>query len=57
MMPGAAELRSGYLCGSGKPRLGIDLDEKIAAKYPLMDDHRNTDWTTVRGMDGSLVRP
>ncbi|MCB9383172.1 MAG: hypothetical protein H6509_01050 [Bryobacterales bacterium] len=57
MMPGAGELRGGYLYGSGKPGLGIDLDERIAAKYPLTDDFHNADWTTVRGMDGSLVRP
>jgi mannonate dehydratase len=38
MMPGAGELRGGYLYGSGKPGLGIDLDERVAAKYPLNDD-------------------
>ena len=57
MMPGAARIRGGYLYGSDKPGLGIDLDEKIAAKYPLTDDHHNADWTTVRGMDGSVVKP
>ena len=57
MMPGAARIRGGYLYGSGKPGLGIDLNEQITAKYPLVDDHRNADWTTVRGMDGSVVRP
>jgi len=57
MMPGAARIRGGYLYGSDKPGLGIDLDEKIAAKYPLTDDHHNADWTTVRGMDGSAVKP
>ncbi len=57
MMPGAARIRGGYLYGSDKPGLGIDLDEKLAAKYPLTEDHRVSDWTTVRGMDGSLVKP
>jgi mannonate dehydratase len=57
MMPGAARIRGGYLYGSGKPGLGIDLDEKLAAKYPLTEDHRVSDWTTVRRMDGSLVKP
>ena len=57
MMPGTAEIRNGYLYGSDKPGLGIDIDEKIAAKYPLIDDHRNADWTSVRGMDGSVVKP
>lgn len=57
MMPGAAQVRRGYLYGSDKPGLGIDLDEKIAARFPLTEDHRVSDWTTVRGMDGSLVKP
>ena len=57
MMPGAARIRGGYLYGSNKPGLGIDLDEKLAAKYPLTEDHRVSDWTTVRGMDGSLIKP
>ncbi len=57
MMPGAAQIRSGYLYGSGKPGLGIDLDENLAAKYPLTEDPGVSDWTTVRGMDGALVKP
>lgn len=57
MMPGAARIRRGYLYGSDKPGLGIDLDEKLAAKYPLTESHRVSDWTTVRGMDGALVKP
>lgn len=57
MMPGAARIRKGYLYGSDKPGLGIDIDEKIAARFPLHDDYRNADWTTVRGMDGSVVKP
>ena len=57
MMPGAAQIRKGYLYGSGKPGLGIDLDEKIAARFPLTENHKVSDWTTVRGMDGALVKP
>ena len=57
MMPGAARIRGGYLYGSDKPGLGIDLNVEMARKYPLKDDHHVSDWTTVRGMDGSLVRP
>jgi len=57
MMPGTAKQRKGYLYGSDKPGLGIDIDEKITAKFPLVDDHRNADWTSVRGMDGSVVKP
>ena len=57
MMPGTPRIRNGYLYGNDKPGLGIDIDEKIAAKYPLRDDYHNADWTSIRGMDGSVVKP
>ncbi len=57
MMPGAARIRGGYLYGSGGPGLGIDIDERIARKFPLVENHHNADWTTVRGIDGALVKP
>ena len=57
MMPGAAQIRNGYLYGSDKPGLGIDIDEKIAARFPLIDDYHNADWTTIRGVDGSVIKP
>ena len=57
MLPGTANIRGGYLYGSYTPGLGIDINEAIASKYPLVNEHHNADWTTVRGMDGSLVRP
>ncbi len=57
LMPGTARIRGGYLYGSDGPGLGIDINEAMAGRYPLVDDHRNADWTTVRGMDGSLVKP
>ena len=57
MMPGAAQIRGGYLYGSEKPGLGLDLNEAIAARFPMVDDSRISDWTTVRGLDGSIVKP
>lgn len=57
MMPGAARIRGGYLYGSEKPGLGLDLNEEIAARFPMVDDSRIADWTTVRGVDGSIVKP
>ena len=57
VLPGAAEIRRGYLYGNERPGLGIDIDEAAAAKFPLKDDHHISDWTTVRGMDGSIVKP
>ena len=57
MMPGAAQIRGGYLYDSGRPGLGIDINEEIATKYPLADNPRNANWTTVRKLDGSFVKP
>jgi mannonate dehydratase len=57
MMPGTAKLIGGYLYGSDGPGLGIDLKEDIAAKWPLVPIPKGDIWTTVRGMDGSIVKP
>ena len=56
MLPGTAELRHGYLYGNGAPGLGIDVNEE-ALKYPPQPVRPGDSWTTVRGMDGSLVKP
>jgi len=57
MMPGTAQLKGGYLYGSDAPGLGIDLNEAMAAKYPLEPPPGRDNWTTVRSLDGSLVKP
>jgi mannonate dehydratase len=57
LLPGTAELRDGYLYGNGEPGLGIDIKEEAALKFPLKPTPAGDGWTTVRGMDGSLVKP
>ena len=57
MLPGTAELRGGYLYGNGDAGLGIDIKEDLALKNPLKPVRPGDSWTTVRGMDGSLVKP
>ena len=57
MMPGMAEIRGGYLYGSGKPGLGIDLDEAVAAKYPLKPIPDGGVYPLDRALDGSVVKP
>jgi mannonate dehydratase len=57
MMPGVAEIRNGYLYGSGKPGLGIDLDERIAAKYPLRPITDGGLYRLDRTLDGAVVKP
>jgi mannonate dehydratase len=57
LLPGTAELRGGYLYGNDAPGLGIDIKEEAVLKYPLKPVRPGDSWTTVRGMDGSIVRP
>ena len=35
VFPGCPELKDGYYWANDKPGLGIDLDEKLAAKFPI----------------------
>jgi mannonate dehydratase len=57
MLPGCPEIRKGYLYGNGKPGLGIDINEEIAAKFPLPDVPLGGAYGTDRAVDGSVVRP
>jgi mannonate dehydratase len=57
LLPGTLSLRGGYLYGNGQPGLGIDIQEEAALKLPLKPTPPGDSWTTVRGMDGSLVNP
>jgi mannonate dehydratase len=47
---------NGYMHISEAPGLGVDVDEKVAAKYPLPDKF-NYNWTQVRMKDGTPIRP
>lgn len=55
VFPGMPELRDGYLYPNDNPGLGIDIDEKLAAKYPCEDTIEQ--WTQARTPDGGPVRP
>lgn len=62
VFPGCPELREGYLYANGQPGLGIDIDEKKAAKYPIHPDMGQFKggviyWTQARLPDGTLWRP
>ncbi|MCA9839700.1 MAG: bifunctional D-altronate/D-mannonate dehydratase [Trueperaceae bacterium] len=55
MFPGLPEVRNGYMYPNDKPGLGIDINEKLAAKYPCEDFVE--EWTQTRLPDGSPSRP
>ena len=58
VFPGCPELKDGYYWATDKPGLGIDLDEKLAAKFPIADDPPfDFRWGNVRRKDGSVVKP
>jgi mannonate dehydratase len=55
VFPGAPEISGGYMYANNKPGWGIDIDERIAAKFPYkgVGGSRGND----RRLDGSIVRP
>ncbi len=55
MFPGLPEVRNGYMYSSDQPGIGIDINEKLASRYPCRD--RVEKWTQTRLPDGSPVRP
>ncbi len=57
MMPGMGQIRRGYLYGSDRPGLGLDIHEELAAKYPIAEAVRGNAYGTDRALDGSVVRP
>ena len=57
LLPGTAEIRGGYLYGNGKPGLGIDINEALAAKYPLQAAPLGGHYPLDRTLDGAVVKP
>ena len=57
MLPGTAEIRKGYLYGSGRPGLGIDINEEMAAKFPITEPRNGGAYSTERTLDGTVIIP
>jgi mannonate dehydratase len=57
VFPGCPEVRDGCMWPNGKPGLGIDINEKLAAKYPFREREFGGAWDTVRRADGTVVKP
>ena len=55
VFPGLPEFRQGYVYANDKPGLGVDIDEREAAKYPC--EKTVTTWTQTRLVDGTLQTP
>jgi mannonate dehydratase len=58
VFPGCPELRDGYYWISDRPGLGIDLDEKLARRFPI-EDYPPFDlkWGNLRRADGASTKP
>jgi mannonate dehydratase len=59
VFPGCPETKDGYLMANEAPGLGIDIDEKAAARFPFPPGPPNFDysWGTTRRRDGTIIRP
>ncbi|WP_428389957.1 enolase C-terminal domain-like protein [Mucisphaera sp.] len=55
VFPGCPVFRNGYLYPNERPGHGVDLDEKVAARYPC--DPAVIGWTQARLPDGSITWP
>jgi mannonate dehydratase len=56
IFPGSPYVKKGYMYVNEVPGLGVDINEKLAAKYPLPDKQLNN-WTQVRKRNGTAIRP
>ena len=54
MFPGTPEIRKGVRYANGQPGLGVDIDEKIAAKYPLKTPGQNR---SAKDAEGAPRKP
>jgi mannonate dehydratase len=57
MFPGMGEIRKGYLYGSGKPGMGLDINMDLAAKNPLGPIRGGGAYKTDRTLDGTVTKP
>ena len=55
VLPGAPEIKGGYMYSNDRPGLGVDVNEALAAKFPYKTPggSRGND----RRLDGTIVRP
>jgi len=58
VFPGCPDVKNGYLYANEGSGLGIDIDEKLAARFPFpQGDTFDHSWGTTRRRDGTVIRP
>jgi mannonate dehydratase len=57
VFPGTPEIRDGMMWTNDQPGLGIDLDERRAARFSYPEHPINGAWPPVRQRDGTVQRP
>lgn len=55
IFPGTPVVQDGYMLSNDRPGLGIDVDEKLASRFPCRNDVIR--WTQARWPDGTPARP
>ena len=57
---GSETFKDGYLYANDSPGWGIEVDEKLAAKYPFRSDGArgtlNGGWGVIRRLDGTVIK-
>ncbi len=58
MFQGCSTYKEGYLWANDAPGWGIEVDEKMAAKFPFKDtpDGLNGGWGEIRKLDGTIIK-
>ena len=58
VFPGCPQMKKGYMYLSEAPGIGVDIDEKLAAKYPFQPFPAGTGFRfPIRKADGTQIRP
>jgi len=55
VFPGSPTFNNGYMYVNEAPGFGVDVDETLAARFPIPEYPDN--WMPIRRSDGSNVRP
>ncbi|MEQ1824773.1 MAG: enolase C-terminal domain-like protein, partial [Pirellula sp.] len=58
VFPGCPVLENGYYWANDLPGWGMEIDEKLAAKFPITDDPPfDMSWGNLRRQDGAITKP